>query len=350
MSSPGIPLNSGLIEFMKRATTLHFMGTQDYKYHSPIESLQDATLDFLEVIEADQSFLDHLSSRARLKTGGVTFSIARVYHGVPITRDIDQAMKERLGEVFRVHAKMKVNLENPDIPINIIISTPAGTRVGFMFFISLHGRGYRKRDYTRRLSGKRPAFAVGTMNPPLTTLMVNLCTMKPSSRGLYLDPFCGTGGILIEALVQGFPVLGLDIDGSKLEGCRKNLLHFNQRGNGNPVGIHLVQGSIFNLPFRDAPAGGVNGTIRIICTDPPYGRISSLNSRPLRGYITEILQMSLNAKKICFAIPEREKTQLKSVLGEFMVKSPLSFNVEVVPYHHHSSFKRLIVQLVRRPA
>ncbi len=59
------------------------------------------------------------------------------------------------------------------------------------------------------------------MSPKLARCMVNLTGMIAGD--IVLDPFCGTGGILIEAGVMGARVVGADIDERMVEGTIKNL-------------------------------------------------------------------------------------------------------------------------------
>lgn len=76
--------------------------------------------------------------------------------------------------------------------------------------------GFEKRDFSR--SYQNPTMTIG---PRLARVLVNLAMKK--SGGSLLDPFCGLGTILQEALVLGYDVCGVDISASKLERCRANL-------------------------------------------------------------------------------------------------------------------------------
>ena len=67
--------------------------------------------------------------------------------------------------------------------------------------------------YTRRDHGKpkRDAF-VGMLPPKLAQIMLNLALgSKNDTPGLILDPFCGTGTVLQEALIRGLNVIGTDL-------------------------------------------------------------------------------------------------------------------------------------------
>jgi len=66
------------------------------------------------------------------------------------------------------------------------------------------------------------------ISPRLSKIMINLSLVK---NGPLLDAFCGIGGVLFEALLQGIPVIGVDADPDAIDGARKNLAwgKFNQK-------------------------------------------------------------------------------------------------------------------------
>jgi tRNA G10 N-methylase Trm11 len=59
-----------------------------------------------------------------------------------------------------------------------------------------------------------------SISPRLAKVMINLSQVK---KGKLVDPFCGIGVILFESLLQGIPVIGIDLDENALEGAKKNL-------------------------------------------------------------------------------------------------------------------------------
>jgi tRNA (guanine10-N2)-dimethyltransferase len=69
-----------------------------------------------------------------------------------------------------------------------------------------------------------------------------------------LDPFCGTGGILIEAEMLGMHVVGSDFDPMMVHGCRQNVTQPD-----------LMLSDATHLPFG-------NNTIDAVVTDFPYGQ------------------------------------------------------------------------------
>lgn len=65
---------------------------------------------------------------------------------------------------------------------------------------------YGARDQARPKRDSR----IGMLPPKLAQIIINLA--NPPARATVLDPFCGTGVILQEALLMGFDVVGTDID------------------------------------------------------------------------------------------------------------------------------------------
>ncbi len=77
---------------------------------------------------------------------------------------------------------------------------------------------YAKRDQARPARDAK----VGMLPPKLAQILINLCgPLEPGS--VVLDPFCGTGVVLQEALLMGYKAYGTDINERMIEYSRKNL-------------------------------------------------------------------------------------------------------------------------------
>jgi tRNA G10 N-methylase Trm11 len=74
----------------------------------------------------------------------------------------------------------------------------------------------RSKPYADRKKGMLP--------PKLARMMVNLCLGSSwSSDSILLDPFCGSGTVLLEAMVRGITGIGSDIDAEAVIGAQKNV-------------------------------------------------------------------------------------------------------------------------------
>ena len=76
---------------------------------------------------------------------------------------------------------------------------------------------YRRRDFDRPKRDPK----VGMLPPKLAQIIINLAT--GGQNGPLLDPFCGTGVILQEGLLMGYPVVGSDISQRMLRYTQVNL-------------------------------------------------------------------------------------------------------------------------------
>jgi tRNA G10 N-methylase Trm11 len=76
---------------------------------------------------------------------------------------------------------------------------------------------YAGRDQTRP---KRDA-RVGMLPPKLAQIIINLA--NPPAQITILDPFCGTGVILQEALLMGYNIIGSDIDSRMVNYAHTNI-------------------------------------------------------------------------------------------------------------------------------
>lgn len=71
---------------------------------------------------------------------------------------------------------------------------------------------------------KRDAF-VGMLPPKLALMMINMAGLPPEHghNPRLLDPFCGTGVTLQEALIRGYSVYGTDLSDKMIDYSRQNL-------------------------------------------------------------------------------------------------------------------------------
>lgn len=83
-------------------------------------------------------------------------------------------------------------------------------------------------SYARR-DQKRPArdAKVGMLPPKLAQILINLCGELPEGARV-LDPFCGTGVVLQEALLMGYRAYGTDVSERMIEYSEKNLGWLNE--------------------------------------------------------------------------------------------------------------------------
>ena len=77
---------------------------------------------------------------------------------------------------------------------------------------------YTKRDQARPARDAK----VGMLPPKLAQILINLCGPLPAGSRI-LDPFCGTGVVLQEALLMGYTAYGTDLSEKMVDYTKRNL-------------------------------------------------------------------------------------------------------------------------------
>lgn len=184
-----------------------------------------------------------LDSMAREISGRL--SRARSFSVRCQSKNIERELGRRLVDL---NSKLRVDLESPEVEI---VCYGVGNDLLVGVNIPLN------KDFSRRRPQHRPFFHPTSMEPKLARVLVNLARVKKGDS--ILDPFCGTGGILIEAGLVGLKVYGWDISRQMVEGCRRNLGHYGIAG---------------RVQVKDALNPETEARFDAIVSDPPYGRSS----------------------------------------------------------------------------
>jgi tRNA (guanine10-N2)-dimethyltransferase len=139
-----------------------------------------------------------------------------------------------------------VSLNNPEVEYRAILSED---RCYFGKVLYSFDRGF---SFDSRNPGKRDFFHPGVMMPRMARTLVNLALAREGE--ILLDPFCGTGGILIEAELLSMHAIGSDFDPLMVQGSTRNLQNAS-----------VMTADATQLPFSDH-------SIDTIVTDFPYGQ------------------------------------------------------------------------------
>ena len=103
---------------------------------------------------------------------------------------------------------------------------------------------YKERDQARPARDAK----VGMLPPKLAQILINLCGPLPETATI-LDPFCGTGVVLQEALLMGYNVYGTDKDERMVKYAERNLDWLMRKGFGGSEG-GTERGSASNSAAR----------------------------------------------------------------------------------------------------
>lgn len=122
------------------------------------------------------------------------------------------------------------------------------------------------------------------MHPRLARWFVNRTGIK---RGTIVDPFCGAGGILLEAGLMGLKAKGFDIEPSMIRRAQQNLESFSS-----------------NIVLEVKDACSINKPIQFVATDLPYGRATKAgNINELYKGFLRVLEKFL-VKKAVIGYPD----------------------------------------------
>ena len=242
--------------------------------------------------------------------------------GILTKTQITQELSRFFGKtILEKYPTKSVSLEQPEELFQVIVSKN-GLWYGFQLSIS-------QREIVRKRSARdRPFFHPSSMNPILQRTLVNLASIKTGEW--LLDPFCGTGGGLIEASHLGYRSVGVELDRRIVWGARKNL----KSDSIASISAYLIRGDAKHLGFK-------KGAISAIVTDPPYGTAASTKGYNLTDLLLEFFrQVRLildSGSRIVIAVPST------LIIEEDASKILNASFVKFLQYVHRSLTRKILV-------
>jgi tRNA (guanine10-N2)-dimethyltransferase len=204
----------------------------------------------------------------------------------------------------------KVNLKSPKTEIHL-------------FFIKNKVIGallkYKnKQEFEKRKPHLRPELHPSSLNPRLARALINITGIE---KDKLLDPFCGSGGILIEAGLIKLQPIGYDTDKIMLKRAEINLKHYK----------------IKDYKLKQQDATKIKTKVNYIVTDLPYSRNTKKQ---------DLTKLYLNFLKTLKKILKK-----KAVIGfpdfidhkQLIEKSKLKIEKEFNYYLHKSLSKKIIL-------
>jgi len=127
---------------------------------------------------------------------------------------------------------------------------------------------YSARDFEKPFRDAR----MGMLPPKLAQMMINFAdgasdnnALSTNTAKFVFDPFCGSGTILLEALLQGKQAIGSDIDTRAVEGTKKNIewlkenfkntLKIAHGDKADSITAEVFQRDVAKLTTKDLPKG-----------------------------------------------------------------------------------------------
>lgn len=172
-------------------------------------------------------------------------------------------LEKQIGQKLSTE-KNSVDLESPDEKIKAYYT---GEKLIIGKIVQKIDRGL----YQQRANQERPFSSPISLDPVLARALVNLSEASAGEK--LIDPFCGTGGILIEAGLCGIGVYGLDIQKEMIDGCKRNLENYGIISHDIRQGDVAKINEVFDKDFE------------AIVTDLPYGKASKKPEKAVESFI-----------------------------------------------------------------
>lgn len=177
----------------------------------------------------------------------------------------------------------KVSLDEPDRELTVV-------RGGHDYLAVTNPSLMRQNWIVRRPRG-RAFFHPSAIFPKFSRLLVNLSGVSPGET--FLDPFCGTGSLLLEASEVGARPLGIDLHSKMVKGASRNRDKFAQEWLG-----------VIRADSQHIPLTGVDA----IATDIPYGKLATTSgssmSRILENLINEASSLLSGGRRLVVMHPK----------------------------------------------
>ncbi len=195
------------------------------------------------------------------------------------------------------------------------------------------------KRYTLRDYGKpKPSGVNGMLPPKLAQILINLSRAKTGDH--ILDPFCGSGTILQEAMLLGIDCTGTDLNPQIIEDAQENLAWLDKR--------FRLRGSKvkFNLEVADATSHQWSEDITHIICETYLG--TPLSREPSSKKLQEIVE---ECNKVSEGFLKNLATQLKKdqrlvvalpcwFVDGNIIKLPVVENLSALGYNLLKSKKR----------
>jgi tRNA G10 N-methylase Trm11 len=194
----------------------------------------------------------------------------------------------RIEKEVGLHLKGEAELVNPDIWYGVI-KTNGRWVFGF----------YKKNEAVWLHHVKKPHSYSTALSTRVARAVVNIAA--PETDGIkMIDPCCGIGTVLVEALSMGIDIVGSDRNPLILEGVRENIAHFGLEGEVSLRDINDVTGS-YDVAVIDLPYN----LCSVITDDEQLEMLKSARQFAEKVVIVTLEDVDRNVEKAGFDIVDR---------------------------------------------
>ncbi len=250
----GVDWLGGQLALLPRMTDINRLGGT-VKLAEPIQSIETIK-ELLGAIPSDHKLVFGFSVYA----GDPTITKAQLKQRAQDLRNLGMELKKQLkaeGRSVRFVVSDDVALSSVIVTKEHLLRDQTDFIVGLFKDHTIYGRTTAVQDFklfSNRDFGRpqRDAFS-GMLPPKVARMMLNIAQPKPSDT--ILDPFCGSGTVVQEALQLGFTkVTGSDIAAKCIEDTTANI-HWllEQQPDINTDDLNLYQQDVLKLTETLAP-------------------------------------------------------------------------------------------------
>ncbi|MGB9806521.1 MAG: DNA methyltransferase [Thermoproteota archaeon] len=240
------------------------------------------------------SNLFNLLNKLDLAEGGSFYvRVNRVEGSIPAEEV--SALEREVGSILSEKFKKKTSFKNPEEIFILHVEDNAYALGKFL-------EPSERKKLKERQNKTKPKFHASMLPPDLSRALVNLARVKKGD--IFLDPFCGMGGVLLEAELIGARAIGVDFKEKMLRGAKENLTFYGA------MNYDLIKGDARFLPVAKSDK---------VATDPPYGRLSpKLKKEPIVNLYTKFIANLSNiiATGGHFAMVYPKGLEVKTLLNE----------------------------------
>jgi tRNA (guanine10-N2)-dimethyltransferase len=218
-----------------------------------------------------------------------------------------ETIKKIAGIIYHQLVNPKINLKKPDVIIEIIKREDKYYVCKLIKNIST--------SWKKRLPHLKPELSPTSLNPRIAMAMINI---SEKNQGVLCDPFCGTGGLMVEAGLMNYRMIGFDIDDVTLKKAKINLDFYNIKD--------------YKLIERDALKN--KEIFDVVVTDLPYGKNTKLSENITKLYETFFEKYYELCETMIIGLPDF--IDYKKLIGNWKIKK------EFTLYLHKSLSKKIL--------
>ncbi|ETP69955.1 hypothetical protein G159_04435 [Planococcus glaciei CHR43] len=173
----------------------------------------------IEVLFDGTDVADILEQAAQVNMDSSTFKVIfPKINGLAFEDTVDYAEKRDIERQIGFVITGKADVHNPDVTFGLM---PFGGRWYFGTYLQSESVWFKHqqkpREYSTALSTK------------VARAIANIAVPEPAGVKA-IDPCCGIGTVLVEALSMGIDIVGRDINPLVVDGSRENIAHFGLTG------------------------------------------------------------------------------------------------------------------------